>query len=180
MPSLSEIQDEFVAVLKLAGPARVVVQGRRGEGAEPAKPFTMWQMRELPSAGRPRVVVDALTETITYSASPIEFVVSFDGADAMADAQALKALLYSMHRYADLYTVAGLSGVIGPTDLSGPQLARYQTRADVRVLLSAALSYTPATLPDLVEHSCVTLDVPENDHTETFCIDKHGDCDNGG
>lgn len=170
MASLFDIQTQFAVVLSAISASREIVQGRRGEGPEPGAPFAMWQSDVALLANRPTTSYPELGVHRVAQLSRVEFAVSFDGADAFADAQAFCLSWWSPDRYKDIFHLCGFMGVDGPRDLSAPQLARYQTRADCRVILSAELSYD--SVPEFVDHSCITVINDPHEYADTICVER--------
>lgn len=174
MAKLSDIENAVAELLRVAAPEREVVQGRRGEGAEPGVPFAMWNST-FTLSGRPTVTHTLDTTTVSQSAD-VDFTISFDGADAMDAAQQFGLLWWIPARYQDIFKLCGFMGITGPIDLSEPQLAKYQTRADLHVLLSATLERVETS--ELVTSDCITVVAPDKEpaYTDTNCI-SGSDCD---
>lgn len=169
MPSLSDVGEQFAAVLKKTFPGRALVQGKRGEGAEPSRSFVMWYGDTGSTIGRPKSHYESDMQ-VTTQLTRLEFMASFDGGDAFGDALKFALCFGQSQRFTDLFTVAGVVGVQGPTDLSSPEFAKFKTRADLRVILSTVSTLTQT--PEYVQISCVDVVEESHSYEQHFCLDK--------
>lgn len=171
MPTITQVEDAFAAVLALTG--RVLVQGRIGEGSAPSSPYAMWSLDNLELDIRPVRQIDGLVQRVISVNTPLVFLVNICGGNAMADAAQFALSFSQSQRLGDLYKLCGLSGISPLQNLSAVEVGTYRQRAELRVTLFAAVELTAPA--EVFETSCVRVTETDRGFDETFCVTE-GEC----
>lgn len=169
--TITQVEDAFAALLSQLG--RVVVQGRIGEGAAPANPYSMWSLESLELSDFPVITVDGLQQRIVSTNTPLIFLVNIVGGQAMSDAARFGLSFRQSQRLNELYKFCGLSGISPMTDVSAVEVGTYRQRVQLRVTLFSAVDLLVG--PEALEHQDTTLNVPGLDFSETF-RQTQGEC----
>jgi len=172
MPTLTQVEDAFAAVLALL-PGREVVQGRIGEGPAPALKYSLWILDGLELSDFPVKSIDGSLQRIISTATPLEFLVNICGGNAMADAAQFALSFRQSQRLADLYRLCGLSGISRLQNLSAVEVGVYRQRIELRVTLFAAVDLSAPA--ELVEKTDTTLIEESKGFEETFRVTE-GEC----
>lgn len=152
----------------------VVIEGRVGEVAAPARPYFLYSIESATPQASPVTTYSAedppLTQTVTATAVPVVFLIECVGGAAMGDAFKAALALRVSQRAFDLYAIAGLMDISAPTNLSAFEVGTMRQRAQFRLTLSAALDYS--TDAETIEHISATV----GDRTVTVSkgVDPHG------
>lgn len=171
MPTITQVEDAFAAVLALGG--REIVQGRIGEGPVPSDPYAMWSLDNLEIDIRPVRLIDGMLQRVISVNTPLVFLVNICGGNAMADAAQFALSFSQSQRLGDLYKLCGLSGISPLQNLSAVEVGTYRQRAELRVTLFAAVELTAPA--ELLENIDVTVSEPGKGFEETF-RETQGEC----
>lgn len=142
MASLLDIRHAVADLLIALFPTRVPVLGWFGESPEPATPYFMYRVEVL---GLPQSIVhgvsdDGLTQTVR-AVSTVVVSVSFNGGDSMLDCLNFCLATRASQQNRTLFAICGFMGVSDPQDLTALALGTQRNRADVKLTLSASLTY---------------------------------------
>lgn len=155
--TLDELKRRVSEVLQVVRPG-MVIEGRAGEAAAPVRPYALFSVESVAPVDFPIVSYDELDpptiQTVTSTATPVEFLIEAVGGAAMGDAFRMCLTLRTSQRCFDLYAICGLMGVTAPVNLSALEVGTMRQRAQFRLTVSAALDFTADA--ETIEHISAT------------------------